>query len=218
MPVFKRIASLAESFGYPRDWRMPYKQAKDVGDRPSLDSLGPFRWRPSPAPEWTLRDSRNQKVSLRDYHGTPVLVIFYLGYGCIHCLEQLNLFAPMANDYERAGIKIVAISTDSIEGLSKTFEKSKDASGFPFRILSNQKLDVFRAYRAYDDFEKMALHGTFLIDGDGLVRWQDINYEPFTEPRFLLGEAKRLLKLPATSLLSESSRKGELRSPKSNSL
>jgi hypothetical protein len=39
----------------------------------------------------------------------------------------------------------------------------------------------------------MALHGTFLIDEEGLVRWQDISYEPFMDTKFLLEEAKRLL-------------------------
>ena len=48
----------------------------------------------------------------------------------------------------------------------------------------------------FDDFENQPLHGTFLIDRDGLVRWQDISYEPFSEVDFLLKEAKRLLRLP----------------------
>jgi hypothetical protein len=54
-------------------------------------------------------------------------------------------------------------------------------------------LKVFKQYRAYDDFEQQPLHGTFLIDRQGLVRWQDISYEPFTEVEFLLRESKRLL-------------------------
>ena len=33
----------------------------------------------------------------------------------------------------------------------------------------------------------------FIIDGDGLVRWQDISYEPFMDPDFVLREGKRLL-------------------------
>jgi hypothetical protein len=37
------------------------------------------------------------------------------------------------------------------------------------------------------------LHGTFIVDGDGFVRWQDINYEPFMDTDFLLKEATRLL-------------------------
>ena len=43
----------------------------------------------------------------------------------------------------------------------------------------------------------MPLHGTFLLDADGKVRWQDISFEPFTQVAWLLTEAKRLLALPA---------------------
>ena len=43
----------------------------------------------------------------------------------------------------------------------------------------------------------MPLHGTFLIDGRGLVRWQDISYQPFTDTKFLLAECRRLLAHPA---------------------
>ena len=54
-------------------------------------------------------------------------------------------------------------------------------------------MSVFKSYRAFDDFENVPLHGVFLVDGQGLVRWQDISFEPFTDAKFLLGEAKRLL-------------------------
>ncbi|MDB4610063.1 peroxiredoxin family protein, partial [Verrucomicrobia bacterium] len=66
-------------------------------------------------------------------------------------------------------------------------------------LVSDADLRIFKTYRAFDDFENQPLHGTFLIDGDGLVRWQDISYEPFNNPDFLLKEAKRLLQLPVTS-------------------
>ena len=64
--------------------------------------------------------------------------------------------------------------------------------------MADPKLEVFRKYRAFDDFEQQALHGTFLIDARGLVLWQDISYEPFMDAEFLLKEAPRLLKLQAT--------------------
>ena len=44
----------------------------------------------------------------------------------------------------------------------------------------------------YDDFEKVTLHGTFLIDREGMVRWQDTSFEPFMEPKFVLKEYLRL--------------------------
>jgi alkyl hydroperoxide reductase subunit AhpC len=90
----------------------------------------------------------------------------------------------------------VALSTDSADGLHKTFAQAKEGQGFPFPILSDSTLATFKAYRAFDDFEGIPLHGTFLIDGAGLVRWQDIGYQPFRDPAWLLGEAKRLLGVP----------------------
>ena len=70
----------------------------------------------------------------------------------------------------------------------------------PFPLVSNAELDVFKAYRCYDDFEKQPLHGTFLIDGQGLVLWQDVGFEPFMEVDFLLKESQRLLAREAQPL------------------
>jgi hypothetical protein len=65
-------------------------------------------------------------------------------------------------------------------------------------------LNTFKAYRAYDDFEQMPLHGTFLVDRNGKVRWQDIGYEPFKDLKFLLAESRRLLGLSPGSLATRS--------------
>jgi hypothetical protein len=64
---------------------------------------------------------------------------------------------------------------------------------YPFPLVSNHELSVFKQYRCFDDFEQKPLHGTFLIDAEGRIRWQDISYEPFMDPKFVLAEAKRLL-------------------------
>jgi hypothetical protein len=63
-------------------------------------------------------------------------------------------------------------------------------------MLADPTFGTFQAYGAFDDFEQIALHGTFLIDGDGLLRWSDVGFEPFTDAAFLLAESKRLLTRP----------------------
>ncbi len=193
VPVFSRLAPLAEARKLPADWRVNYQTADDAGTRPDLSTLGPFRWHPSLAPAWTLPDSENKPVSLADFKGQPLLVVFYLGSGCAKCIEQLNAFAPIEKQFATAGIRMIAVGTEPVEGLQKTFAKAKDGVGFPFPILSDADLTTFKAYRAFDDFEHIPLHGAFLIDAAGLVRWQDISYEPFKDAPWLLGEAKRLL-------------------------
>ncbi len=198
-PVFRRLAPVAKDLKLAADWRPPLTRASDFGKRPSLASLGPFRWQPSAAPDFSLPDGDGKKVSLRQFRGKPVVVIFYLGAGCAHCIEQLVAFAPEAEAFKKAGIAIVAVSTDTVAGLNFTVEKAKYNGGFPIPLLSDSGLKTFKAFRAHDDFESQPLHGTFLIDGEGLIRWQDISFQPFMEPKFLLTEAQRLLNLPKSN-------------------
>ena len=191
-PVFARLAPIAAELGWPEDWRLPLEPADDLGERPPLDSLGPFRWSPTPAIDWTLEDHLATSWSLSHFKGKPVLVIFYLGHGCLHCAEQLHEFSPMTDAFREAGIELIAISTDPPEQLQSKLEAFSD-DDYPFPLVSNHQLDVFKAYRCFDDFERQPLHGTFLIDADGYVRWHDISYEPFMDPKFVFAEAKRLL-------------------------
>ena len=204
-PVFTRLNPIAEELGHELPWRGGKEPRDDIGQRPDLDSLGPFRWQPTAAPEWKLADHRGKKWSLRQFRGEPVLVIFYLGYGCLHCAEQLQAFAPRTEEFSKQGISLIAISTDDREGLKTSIENYDDGT-IPFPLVSNSDLDIFKAYRAHDDFEGQPLHGTFLIDGQGSVLWQDISYEPFMDADFVLAESLRLLGQRTSSQLAKRSR------------
>ncbi len=190
-PAIQRFAPIAKALGHEGDWRIVKAPKPDTGNRPTLDSLGPFRWAPSPALDWHLKDADGKEHSLADYRGKPVIVLFFLGSGCLHCAEQIKEFGKVNSQFAAAGINIVAISSDDVAGLKTSVENYGEA--LPFQLLADAKLDAFHAYRCYDDFENLTLHGTFLIDGQGLVRWQDIGFEPFKDTKFLLGESKRLL-------------------------
>jgi peroxiredoxin len=198
-PVFRRLAPVAKDLKLAADWRPPLTRPSDFGKRPSLASLGPFRWQPSAAPDFSLPDGDGKKTTLRQFRGKPVIVIFYLGAGCAHCIEQLLAFAPEAEAFKKAGIALLAVSTDTVEGLNFTVEKAKYNGGFPIPLHSDASLKTFKAFRAHDDFEQQPLHGTFLIDAEGLIRWQDISFQPFMETKFLLSEAQRLLNLPKSN-------------------
>jgi peroxiredoxin len=196
LPVVERLAPLISESNLPTDWRAKAPETAGAVPRPELKKLGPFRWHPYAAPAWSLDGNDGARHSLADFKGRPVLIVFYLGSGCSRCIEQLNILAPLTGKFSDAGIQIVAVSTESTDGFQRTFAKAHDGNGFPFPILSDAALDAFKAYRAFDDFERMPLHGAFLVDGSGLVRWQNISYEPFRDAEWLLGEAKRLLSIP----------------------
>ncbi len=192
LAVFAPLVPIAKEFGLPEDWRLAPALPGDIGERPDLDSLGPLHWTPPAAPAVSPTDAQGGSVPLVASDGRARVVIFYLGKGCSHCMEQLNAFAPLAGRYAEAGIDLVAVSTDTPDGLEET-RAGEEGSPFPFPLLSDAGLSAFKAFRAYDDFEAMPLHGTFLIDGGGRIRWQEIGYEPFLHPEWLLEEGVRLL-------------------------
>ncbi len=198
LSIFKEMAPLAKEFGYKENWLREYKHREDTGIRPPLESLGPLTWYARPAPSWELKDSLGKTVSLSDYQGKPVILIFYLGFGCLHCVEQLGVFSPMTKQYNEAGIEIVAIGSDDLDSLQSALSAYTQEKTIEFPVLTDGKLKVFEKYRCVDNFENQALHGTFLIDSQGYIRWQDIGPEPFTDAAFLLKESQRLLKLSST--------------------
>ena len=207
LPVMVRLRPLVAQLGLPADWRIKNQPAKDVGKRPVLADLGPFHWRPGLAPDWNALAADGSRGSLKDYHGKPLVLIFYLGHSCPHCIKQLQAFEPMQHEFVAAGISLAAISTETQEGLKQTYELGRISSGL--RLFSDNALAAFKDYGAFDDFEKTPLHGTFLIDADGYIRWQDISYEPFMDAKFLLREAKRLLGLPKSTALTGNLVSGE---------
>ena len=104
--------------GRPNPW-----SREDVGERPSLDSLGPVAWTPPAAHDFALPNGEGETISRKDYQGRPLVLLFYLGYGCLHCAEQLEKFAQNAELFEKAGFEVLAISTDSEGDLRKSREK-----------------------------------------------------------------------------------------------
>ena len=91
----------------------------------------------------------------------------------------------------RPGGAVVVWSADAAPELEKSLAAYADKGGFPFPVLSDANLDAFKAYRCVD-FNNKPLHGTFLIDPQGAVRWRQISDRPLNDPAFLLGQAKQL--------------------------
>lgn len=189
----------------------------DFGARPPLDSIGPRTWRPvqnagfdlpvagvhyGNPPTRVQLTTRRTTIDGDDRNpaeGRATLVVFYLGFGCLHCVEQLHALRPMHDAFAAAGIDIVAIGTDTSADTWAAMFDLPEAERMPFPMLCDPELEAFRAWRCHDDFEDMPLHGTFLVDANGLVRWQDVSYEPFMEIAWLLDESRRLLALPSAA-------------------
>lgn len=164
---------------------------------PSISAAIPGINKPQMAPAFSLPNRHDQQLSLRDLRGKAVLVVFYLGAGCPHCIEQLQSFSPLKEDFERADISVVAVSTDSVAGLQESFKVTGADEAIPFRLVSDHSLKAFRDFGVVDHWTQKPLHGSFLIDPQGAILWRYVGREPFMATKPLLKEACRVLNLRA---------------------
>ncbi|MEM7146973.1 MAG: redoxin domain-containing protein [Verrucomicrobiota bacterium] len=193
LPIFARLRAAADQLNFPSKWTLDNPEKPTGPDPlPNPDNIGLLTYSPPEAPGWSLPDHENTSLSLDSYAGKPLVAHFFLGVGCVFCVEQLKKFSPLVEDFKNAGIEMIAVSTDSQEELAESLG-DPDKPSFPFPIVADPDLEQFKAYRVHDDFENKPMHATFLIGPDGHILWSDIGHEPFMYPEFLLAEAQRLL-------------------------
>jgi peroxiredoxin (alkyl hydroperoxide reductase subunit C) len=123
----------------------------------------------TPAPDFTLRDQDGEKVSLSDYHGRKVLLVFYPGDFSPVCGDQFSLYQEVKPEIAARGVELVGISVDSFFA-HKAFQEKL---GFDTTLLSDfePKGEVARAYGSYLDDLGFANRTLVLVDEDGTVAW-----------------------------------------------
>ncbi len=197
-PIARRLAPIVESWKAAGRWATPTAEPTTdeavAATRVDLEPLGPLAWAPNPAEPFTLADTDGKPWSLADHKGRNVVLLFYLGNKCAHCMQQLQEFGKQIKAFQAANTDLVAIGTDSPEA-AKELKSNADGIKFPMPFLPDPALAVFKRYRAFDDFEDRPLHGAFLIDARGDVRFLRVSADPFLDVEFLKNEADRIGRL-----------------------
>jgi len=141
-----------------------------------------------PAPDFVLPDESKSDQRL-DVLGKdrPLVVVFYLGYGCSHCVAQLLALDRDLHYFRELDSDIVAISADTPEHTQKKFA---EYGRFNFPVLSDADHKVAAAWGVYqaesDKNAEVVNHGTFVVDRYGKVIWGHLGKEPFLDNRSLL--------------------------------
>lgn len=157
--------------------------------RTSLEKYGPNQWEPYAAPLLDVKDPAGKRVTLDEYRGKNVILVFYLGHECAHCMRQLHDLGKKKDDWERLGASLLAVSSAPPEKNAKALEELGE---LPIRLLSDHRHANARRFHSYDDFEEMELHSTILIDRNGRVHWARTGGEPFGDMAFLMKQLERM--------------------------
>lgn len=126
-----------------------------------------------PAPDLVLPDTHGTPVSLAGLRGVPVAVVFYPFAFSGTCTSELCELRDSIEDFEAAGVRLLAVSCDPVFSLRAWSEQQ----GFGFDLLSDfwPHGAAASAFGVFDDEHGKAMRGSFLVDADGTVRWSVIN-------------------------------------------
>lgn len=122
------------------------------------------------APAFALKNQHGEVVSLDQFRGSKhVILVFYPFAFSGICTGELREIRDRLEDFEGDDIQVLAISCDAMYSLRAW----ADAEGHFFPLLSDfwPHGAVARAYGVFSEKNGFAIRGTFLVDGDGVIRW-----------------------------------------------
>ncbi|AXJ01488.1 Peroxiredoxin [Cyclonatronum proteinivorum] len=127
------------------------------------------------APDFTLKNSDGEDVSLSGFAGKKnVVVLFFpLAFSSV-CTDELCQVRDSLKQFESLDAEVLAISVDSFF----TLKEFKKAQGYNFQLLSDFNKETAKAYGClYDEFFGMhgvAKRSAFAVDKEGVVQYAEV--------------------------------------------
>lgn len=121
------------------------------------------------APDFSLPSTPDQKVSLHEFFGNPIILAFYPADWSPVCGDQLTLYNEILPEFKKYGATLIGISTD---GVWCHLAYARDRK-FRFPLLSDfePKGRIAKLYGAYDDSLGVSSRALFVLDKDGRTHW-----------------------------------------------
>jgi peroxiredoxin len=120
------------------------------------------------APDFSLPDQDGKQVSLSDFAGRKLVLVFYpLDFSPV-CTDQLSLYQEVLADLEAEGAALVGVSVDS-SYCHAAFREQLNLT-MPLLADFNPKGEVSQAYGAWIEGAGISNRVLVLIE-DGEVKW-----------------------------------------------
>jgi peroxiredoxin Q/BCP len=119
------------------------------------------------APDFTSLTDDGSELTLSSLRGNIVVLYFYPRAGTSSCTKEACSFRDNMIRLSGMGVKVVAVSTDSVKRQSGF--KAKNDLQFP--LIADVKLNVVKLYDVLKSETGSAQRSTFLIDWEGIIRF-----------------------------------------------
>ncbi len=117
------------------------------------------------APNFSLNSTPDQKVSLNDFRGQPVVLAFYPADWSPVCTDQLSLYAMVMPEFKKF-----------IDNIWSHLAFAKDRKlNFPVLADFEPKGSISKKYGAYKEKIGESARALFVIDDKGIIRWSHLS-------------------------------------------
>lgn len=125
------------------------------------------------APQFTLKSTPDQSVSLSEFRGQPVILAFYPADWSPVCGDQMSLYNEVLSEFRRHGAELLGISVDGA-WCHAAFSRDRKLH-FPLLADFEPKGAVARSYGVYRAAEGSCERALFVIDSEGVIRWSHVS-------------------------------------------
>jgi peroxiredoxin len=138
----------------------------------------------SAAPDFTLPNTANEPTSLSAQRGSPVVLLFFpLAFTGV-CTTEMCTFRDALSEFNDLNARVYGISVDSPFSLKAFAEKN----GIQFPLLSDFNKKASASYGVLREdligLQGVANRSAFVIDRDGVIRWEWVTPDPKVEPDY----------------------------------
>ena len=127
----------------------------------------------TPAPDFALHVTPDQKLSLGELRGKPVILAFYPADWSPVCGDQLGLSNELREEFAKFDAVLLGLSVDGA-WCHAAFAKDRR---YHFSLLADfePKGEVARRYGVYREKDGFAERALFVLDKEGVIRWSYVS-------------------------------------------
>jgi peroxiredoxin len=137
------------------------------------------------APSFTLFNTEKKEISLTDYKGKNLVILFFpLAFTGV-CTAELCSIRDNYNIYTALNAEVIGISVDSLFAL----EQFKIAQNYHFDLLSDFNKTASKDYDTmYDTFAfgmlGVSKRSAFVVDKNGILQYKEVLEDAGKQPNF----------------------------------
>jgi len=127
----------------------------------------------TPAPDFNLRSTPDQWLTLNEFRGQPVVLAFYPADWSPVCGDQMALYNEMLPEFQQFDAEFIGISVDGA-WCHAAFARDRKLH---FHLLADfePKGDIARRYGVYRDKDGVSERALFVIDPNGVIYWSYVS-------------------------------------------